>query len=105
MKNKTGNLASDIDTQSLLDELQLRIQTAQRQAVLTERAANFSPIEEVGQRIRAERKRQKLTLKNLCDLSGVAYATLNKIEQGHPSARLDSITGVASALGMQLWIG
>lgn len=69
------------------------------------RAASFSPIEEAGLRIRAERKKQGLTLNELCELSGIAYATLNKIEQGHASVRLDSLGSVTRALGMGLWIG
>ncbi|MGS2722996.1 helix-turn-helix domain-containing protein [Porticoccus sp. GXU_MW_L64] len=95
----------DVDAGALLDELRLRLATAQKEAAMAAQAAQFSPIEEAGQRIRAERKKQQLTLNDLCELSGIAYATLNKIEQGHPSARLDSVGNVARALGMKLWIG
>ena len=109
--NKNGlsdTNASDlgkVDADALLDELRLRLTTAQKEAAMASLSAKFSPIEEVGQRVRAERKKQGLTLNDLCELSGVAYATLNKIEQGHPSARLDSLGSVARALGMKLWIG
>lgn len=102
--NNTHTLAS-IDADSLLGELRKRLAKAQKEASMSARSASFSPIEEAGQRIRAERKKQGLTLNDLCDLSGVAYATLNKIEQGHPSARLDSVVNVARALGLRLWIG
>ena len=94
-----------IDTDDLLDEVRKRIAKAQKKVAMAEQSASFSPIEEAGQRIRAERKKQGLTLNDLCELSGVAYATLNKIEQGHPSARLDILGCVARALGMKLWIG
>lgn len=94
-----------IDTDVMLDEIRLRLAKAQKEAAMAEQSAGFSPIEEAGQRIRAERKKQGLTLNDLCELSGIAYATLNKIEHGHPSARLDSVGSVASALGMKLWIG
>ncbi len=95
----------NLDTETLLAEMKKRILEAQKAAAMSLRSESFSPIEEAGQRIRAERKKQGLTLNDLCELSGVAYATLNKIEHGHASARLDSVHSVARALGMRLWIG
>jgi len=94
-----------IETEALLDELRQRVFAAQKAASLAQQAASFSPIEDAGSRIRIERKKQGLTLNDLCELSGVAYATLNKIEQGNDSARLDSVVSVARALGLKLWIG
>ncbi|MBQ0721710.1 MAG: helix-turn-helix transcriptional regulator [Gammaproteobacteria bacterium] len=98
-------LLERLDTEALLHEIHQRLSTAQKKASMAAQSVDFSPIEEAGQRIRAERKKQRLTLNELCDLSGIAYATLNKIEQGHSSARLDSLGNVAHALGMKLWIG
>lgn len=95
----------NVDTDALLDEVRNRVVKAQKAAAMANQAASFSPIEDAGQRIRAERKQQDLTLNELCELSGIAYATLNKIEQGHASVRLDSLGNVARALGMALWIG
>ena len=94
-----------VDTDALLNEIRQRVSTAQKKASMAAQSASFAPIEEAGQRIRDERKKQGLTLNELCELSGVAYTTLSKIEQGHPSARLDSVGNVARALGMKLWIG
>lgn len=94
-----------VDTDALLDELRQRVLVAQREAAMAMQSATFSPIGEAGWRIRTERKKQGLTLHELCELSGVAYATLNKIEQGHPSVQLDSLGSVTRALGMKLWIG
>ena len=94
-----------VDTNILLTEIDKRITRAQKEITMATQSASFSPIEDAGQRIRAERKRQRLTLNDLCELSGIAYATLNKIEQGHSSARLDTVGSVARALGMNLWIG
>ncbi|MBR9911984.1 MAG: helix-turn-helix domain-containing protein [Gammaproteobacteria bacterium] len=108
MNKKTPNsthILNKVDADSLLDEIRQRLTKAQKDAAMAAQAASFSPIEEAGLRIRAERKKQGLTLNDLCELSGVAYATLNKIEHGHPSARLDSVGNVARALGMKLWIG
>ncbi len=109
MNNQESGIATTslgrVDTGALLDELRQRVTRAQKEAAMATQTAAFSPIEEAGQRIRAERKKQGLTLNDLCDLSGVAYATLNKVERGHPGARLDSLVNVARALGMKLWIG
>jgi DNA-binding XRE family transcriptional regulator len=95
----------EVDTDALLNEIRQRVSTAQKKASMAAQSANFAPIEEAGQRIRDERKKQGLTLNELCELAGVAYTTLSKIEQGHPSARLDSLGNVARALGMKMWIG
>lgn len=94
-----------VDSDILLDEIRQRITQAKKEAALAAQSGAFSVIDEAGQRIRAERHKQGLTLHDLCELSGVAYATLNKIERGHPSARLDSVGSVARALGLKLWIG
>jgi DNA-binding XRE family transcriptional regulator len=99
------HIFDNVDADTLLGEIRKRLTRAQKEASMSAQSASFAPIEEAGQRIRAERKKQQLTLKALCELSGVAYATLNKIEQGHPSARLDSLVSVARALGIKLWIG
>lgn len=104
VQNNT-QILDDVDADTLLGEIRNRLARAQKEAAMATQAASFSPIEEAGQRIRTERKKQRLTLNDLCELSGVAYATLNKIEQGHPSARLDSVGNVARALGLKLWIG
>ena len=99
------SILEGVDTEVLLNAIRQRVATAQREASMAAQSANFAPIEDAGQRIREERKKQGLTLNELCELSGVAYTTLSKIEQGHPSARLDSVGSVARALGMKLWIG
>lgn len=96
---------ANVDADTLLNEVRNRLTSAQKEAAMAVQSASFSPIGEAGQRIRAERKKQGLTLNDLCELSGIAYATLNKIERGHPRARLDSVGSVARALGMTLWIG
>lgn len=94
-----------VDADTLLEEISKRLTRAQKASSMAAQSAFFSAIEEAGPRIRAERKKQGLTLNDLCELSGVAYVTLSKIEQGHPSARLDSLGNVARALGLKVWIG
>ena len=89
----------------LLDEIRRRYKSAQTQASMAEKASVLHPIQEAGERIRVARKQQGLTQTELCDLSGVGYSTLNKIESGHPTVRLDVLLNVARALGLKLWIG
>ena len=100
--NTTSN-KPDID--ELLNVLQQRVAELRRTASIADQATNLSPIEEAGMRIRAERKKQGLTLNELCDLSGVAYVTLGKIEKGTANIRLESLISVANALGLKLWLG
>ncbi|MEH6824000.1 MAG: helix-turn-helix domain-containing protein [Motiliproteus sp.] len=96
---------SPCDIDPLLDELRSKYQQARKEASLASQGAELHPIEEVGKQIRLNRKKQGLTQSELCDLSGLAYGTLNKIEHGHPSVRLDMLVSVARSLGMKLWIG
>lgn len=92
------------DIDELLSALHQQVTELQRAASLAGQAT-LSPIEKAGFRVRNERKKQGLTLHALCDLSGVAYVTLTKIEKGIPNIRLESLISVANALGMKLWIG
>jgi len=97
---------SDLSTfDELLEEIRASYEDARRRVSLAETSSNLKPIEEVGELIRHERKEQDLTLHDLCDLSGVAYATLSKLEKGNPSARLDILNKVLNALGLKLWAG
>jgi len=97
---------NDLSTfDELLREVRRSYEEAKRQASLAEIASNLKRIEEVGPLIRYERKEQNLTLNDLCDLSGVAYATLSKLEKGNSSVRLDILNKVLNALGMKLWVG
>lgn len=62
-------------------------------------------IDELGKIVRAARITQGLTRQALCELSGVSYSTLNKIETGSVSVRLDIVINVVTTLGMKLWVG
>lgn len=97
---------SDLSTfNKLLGEIRSSYEEAKRQASLAETASNLHSIEEVGELIRRERREQNLTLNDLCDLSGVAYATLSKLEKGNSSVRLDILNKVLNTLGLKLWVG
>ncbi len=62
-------------------------------------------IEKTGEVVRAARKIQGLSRQALCQLSGVSYSTLNKVETGSVSIRLDIMMKIVKALGLNLWIG
>jgi y4mF family transcriptional regulator len=59
---------------------------------------------ELGQTIRRERRRQKLTQEELALLAGVTPRTLGKLEAGHETIRLDSVISVVRALGLRVSI-
>lgn len=96
---------SKANIDELFNTLHQQVTELQRTASIAKQTQNLSSIEEAGQRVRAERKKQGLTLNELCDLSGIAYVTLTKIEKGTANIRLESLMSVANALGMKLWIG
>lgn len=99
--NTTGK---DPRIDELMAALSFKVTELQRAASMAEQSVNLAPIEEAGARIRNERKKQGLTINELCDLSGVAPVTLAKIEKGSPNVRLESLISVAYALGMKLWV-
>jgi y4mF family transcriptional regulator len=56
----------------------------------------------VAHTIRERRRRLRLTQEDLAALSGVATRTVGAIEQGKTTVRLDVLTAVLGALGLQL---
>jgi ribosome-binding protein aMBF1 (putative translation factor) len=94
---------SDFETH--LQSLRTAYTEATARATRAGTLADAIPIEQVGARIRAERRRQQLTLRQLAELSGSSQATLSRIEGGSLAVQLDTLVQVAQALGLQLWIG
>jgi DNA-binding Xre family transcriptional regulator len=99
------NMASLSEFDDLLAQIRNEYQQAKRQASLSEAASNFRPVIDIGVLVREERVEQGLTINRLCDLSGVAYVTLSKLERGESSVRLDTLEKVLGALGLKLWVG
>lgn len=58
--------------------------------------------ETVGRRLRAIRRRKKLTLKALSALCGVPVSTLSKTELGQASLNYDKLMAIAHALGVEV---
>ena len=54
-----------------------------------------------GQRLRQLRIERALSLRALKERSGVAFDTINKLENGHRPARLVTIRKLAEALGVE----
>ena len=54
-----------------------------------------------GQRLRELRVEKALSLRALGEMTGVAYDTINKLENGHRPARLATIRKLAEALGVE----
>jgi transcriptional regulator with XRE-family HTH domain len=54
-----------------------------------------------GQRLRHLRVQRALSLRALKEKSGVAYDTINKLENSHRPARLVTIRELAEALGVE----
>jgi len=57
---------------------------------------------EIGKRIREIRKAKKITLVELAELTGVAQATLSRIETGVMIGTIDSHQKIAKALGLSV---
>ncbi len=99
------NMTNLSEFDDLLAQIRNEYQEAKRRASLSEAASNFRPVVNIGVLVREARVEQGLTIKQLCDLSGVAYVTLSKLERGESSVRFDTLEKVLRALGLKLWLG
>ena len=59
-------------------------------------------MDELGRDIRARRKALRLNQRDLADLSGASERFIRDLEAGKASVRLDKVTAVLSALGLEL---
>jgi HTH-type transcriptional regulator / antitoxin HipB len=60
---------------------------------------------ELGEVIRAERKRLKVTQKELAMAAGTGLRFLIELERGKPTSRIEGVFKVLQALGLKLAIG
>lgn len=56
----------------------------------------------IGDQIRAARRDAKLTQEKLAELAGMDRQAINRIEQGHQAAIIDSLIRIADALDIPL---
>ncbi len=64
----------------------------------------YIPVNQLGNLVRAERKKQKVTKDTLSKLSGVSVGTINAIEAGKDTPSLANIQKVLHALGKKIWL-
>lgn len=57
----------------------------------------------LGQNIKAERKKRKMSEADLADRSGIARSTLQRIEKGDPSVEIGIVFNVAHITGIKLF--
>ena len=57
---------------------------------------------EIGQRIKAVRRAQQLTIETLADASGLTKSFLSKVERGRSTASVAALLRISSALGLPL---
>ncbi|MFF4390308.1 helix-turn-helix domain-containing protein [Streptomyces sp. NPDC001552] len=57
---------------------------------------------QIGENIRAARRRAHLTQEEVARRAGIERHTLNRIEGGHAAARLDTLILTADAIGLPL---
>ena len=88
-----------------LKEIQNKFLKLSQQVEQSQLLANAKSIDSLGDVIRTERKKQKLSLHDLSDLSGVSYSTIVKIEANDEGVSLRLLKNVVSTLGLNLWIG
>jgi HTH-type transcriptional regulator / antitoxin HipB len=56
----------------------------------------------VGRRVREERRRQGMDQAKLALVANVAVRSIHRVENGEPTVRLDILTRILAALGLEL---
>lgn len=90
------------DTASILTQLD-KLRASVQDLALPDRE-RYEPSCAVGQVVTRERKRQKLTQKQLADLAEISTLTVQKIESGRSNTSFATVERVLSVLGKSLWI-
>ena len=63
-----------------------------------------STSQQIGQRVRDERRRQGIDQRTLAMVANVAVRSLHRVERGEPTVRLDVLTRILAALGLELHV-
>jgi len=58
--------------------------------------------ERLGRRVREERRRQGMDQAKLALVANVAVRSIHRVENGEPTVRLDILTRIMAALGLEL---
>ena len=59
-------------------------------------------VEQIGELIRSERKRQRILQQDLADLSGVSLHFLSNLENGKPTVEFQKVLLVLRTLGIEM---
>ncbi len=65
-------------------------------------STGFSTSQRIGRCVRAERRRQQLDQQTLALVANVAVRSVHRVESGEPTVRLDTVTRILDALGLDL---
>ena len=61
-----------------------------------------STSQRIGQRVREARHEQRMDQATLALVANVAVRSIHRVEHGEPTVRLDVLTRIVSALGLEL---
>lgn len=61
-------------------------------------------MENLGGRIRAERKRRGLTIVDVCELTGLSQGCLSKVERGVANPTISVLDRIAAAVGLEITV-
>lgn len=61
-----------------------------------------STVQRIGERVRQERRRQGLDQQTLALVANVAVRSVHRVESGEATVRLDILTRILAALGLEL---
>ena len=61
-------------------------------------------LEALGERIRAQRERQKVTATDAAEAAGMSRVTLHRVERGEPSVTMGAYLSAMSAVGLSLQV-
>lgn len=67
-----------------------------------QRTGSESTSQQIGQRVRSERRRQGMDQRTLALVANVGVRSVHRVEHGEPTVRLDVLTRILTALGLGL---
>ena len=105
IKNMIPDQSEGLVIENELGKLQELFYDMERELDRYRSLENIKPMADLSSIIRHERKKQKLTLKSLSELSGISYASLSKIESGDTNFNYRTLKSLTDTLGLKLWIG
>ena len=59
----------------------------------------------LGVLVRAKRKQDELTQRDLADLTGVGVRFLSELENGKPTVQMDKVLLILASLGLKIGVG